>query len=78
MMIRIDAGLYINIDNIVAIELQVPNTDLYTENYKWAFYTNSPENHVFFSRIFETKEEALEWFDEFFGSFVSKTVSKTD
>jgi len=69
-MIRIDTGLYINVDNIVAIELQVPNTDLYKDNYKWAFYTNSPQEHVFFSKVFETKEEALEWFDETMGRFL--------
>ena len=72
MMVRIDTGLYINIDNIVAVELQVPNTDLYMDNYKWAFYTTSPTNNVFFSRVFETKEEALEWFNEYLGVFFNK------
>ncbi len=74
MIVRVDAGLYINLDNIIAIELQEPTTDLYDEVYKWAFYTVSPHNHVFFSQVFESKEDAMSWFEEIFGELIERKV----
>ncbi len=74
MIVRVDTGLYLNLDNIIAIELQEPTTDLYDEVYKWAFYTISPNNSVFFSQVFDSKEEAISWFEEVFGELIERRV----
>ncbi|NPA53352.1 MAG: hypothetical protein GXO21_01640, partial [Aquificae bacterium] len=65
---------YINLNNILAIELQEPTTDLYDEVYKWAFYTISPHNNVFYSQVFNSREEAIAWFEEVLGEYVGKKV----
>ncbi len=76
MFIRIDTGLYINLNKIIAIELEEPSMDVYNETkyYRWIFYTYSDKNATFYSPVFDTKEEALEWFDEIIGEFVEKRV----
>ncbi len=74
MIVRVDLGLYINLENIIAIELQEPTTDMYGDIYKWAFYTTSPTHSVFFSKVFDSKEEALSWFEETFGEIVERGV----
>ncbi len=73
---RVDLGLYINLENIIAIELEEPTLDVYNETsvYRWAFYTTSEKHPVFHSQVFDTKEEALGWFDEVFGEFIEGRV----
>ncbi len=76
MFVRIDTGLYINLENIIAIELEEPTLDVYNETsvYRWAFHTISERNPVFYSQVFDSKEEALEWFDDVFGEVIERRV----
>lgn len=76
MFMRIDSRLYLNLENIVAIELEEPTLDVYNESavYRWVFYTISEKNPTFYSQVFDTKEEALEWFDEVFGEVIERRV----
>ncbi len=76
MFMRVDTGLYINLENIIAIELEEPTLDVYNETsvYRWVFYTISEKHPVFYSQVFDTKEEALGWFDEVFGEVIERRV----
>ncbi len=63
-MIKINENIYIFSEQIVVIELEeIINPSLGERSYKWVFYTTSTARPVVNSRIFETKEEALNWFE---------------
>ncbi len=63
MFVQIDEGIFVNSDMVTAVELSVVSSEPYGEIYRWAFYTTSGEKSVFFSRDFDSREEAENWFE---------------
>ncbi|WP_457641068.1 hypothetical protein [Persephonella sp.] len=64
MFVEIEENLFVNSDMVVAVELTKISSEPYGEIYRWAFYTTSSgEKSVFFSRDFDNKEEAINWFE---------------
>ncbi|WP_456402944.1 hypothetical protein [Persephonella sp.] len=63
MFIEIDENLYVNSDTVTAVELTVVSSEPYGEMFRWAFYTSAGEKSIFFSKVFDTKEDAVSWFE---------------
>ncbi|MBK3331791.1 hypothetical protein GWK41_01765 [Persephonella atlantica] len=64
MFVEIEDNVYLNPDKIVAVELITVSSEPYGETYQWVFYTDSPgEKSVFYGKMFDSREDALHWFD---------------
>ncbi|WP_457639196.1 hypothetical protein [Persephonella sp.] len=64
MFIEIEENTFINSDAVVAVELITISSEPYGETYQWVFYTSSTgDKSVFHSQIFDSREEALRWFE---------------
>ena len=73
MFIEIEENVYLNPTKIVAVELITVSSEPYGETYQWVFYTDSlGEKSVFYGQMFDSREDALRWFDNIIYSLSKK------